>query len=186
MNTQESKGSSKFIQTTATTIENIVDKGAGKALGELLTSTEKVNVVEVKGKGGSRYDPGTKTIYWNPKRAIVTTNGTKLSPASGLNHEADHAADAIKDPIGHAARTNTPDPNYDNAEEKRVIQGSEQSTSFLLGETKQGQTTRTDHDAVQIIITKDPMSTKGKTINLPGTLPPVIIKSKPKKNHESD
>jgi hypothetical protein len=120
---------------------------------------------------------------------IITTNGTKLSPASVLNHEADHAADAIKDPSGNSKRANIPDPKYSNAEEKRVIQGSEQSTAFLLGESKQGQVTRTDHSASAIIITADPMSTNGKVINLPGssiTLPPIIITAKPKTktNHE--
>ena len=181
--------SNKFIQTSATTIGNIVNSGAGKALGELLTSTENIKVVELKGKGISNYNAKTKTLSWNPKLGIVTTNGTKLSPASVLNHEADHAADAIKDPAGHKTRTNTADPNYGNAEEKRVIQGTEQTTSVLLGETTQGQVTRTDHTASAIILTNDPMSTNGKVINLPGastTLPPVIITVKPKAktNHE--
>ena len=179
--------SNKFIQTSATTISNILNSGAGKALGELLTSTENIKVVELKGKGISNYNPKTKTLSWNPKLGIVTTNGTKLSSASVLNHEADHAADAIKDPTGHATRTGTPDANYGNAEEKRVIQGTEQTTSFLLGETQQGQVTRTDHSASALLITNDPMSTNGTVINLSSTsttLPPVIIKSKPKANHE--
>jgi RHS repeat-associated protein len=179
--------SNKFIQISATTIGNIVNKGAGKALGELLTSTENIKVVELKGKGVSNYNSKTKTLSWNPKLGIVTTNGTKLSPASVLNHEADHASDAIKDPAGHAARASTPDANYGNAEEKRVIQGTEQTTSVLLGETKQGQVTRTDHSANAIIITNDPMSTDGKVINLSGTpetLAPVTINMKPKSNNE--
>ena len=52
----------------------------------------------IEGPKGEGHEPKTKTIYWNPKQGIVTTNGTKLSPASALNHEADHAADAIQNP----------------------------------------------------------------------------------------
>jgi len=182
-------GSNKFIQTTATTITNLVNNGAGAALGNLLTSTAKVKVVEVKGQGISSYDPNTQTLKWNPKLGIITNNGTKLSPASVLNHEADHAADDVKDPNAHSARSRTKNAQYNTAEEQRVEQGTEQSTSFLLGEIQLGQPTRTDHGISALLFTNDPMSTKGKIQYLPGaTLTPIIITSKPKKkiNHEAE
>ncbi|MDE3184758.1 MAG: hypothetical protein KGM16_15175 [Bacteroidota bacterium] len=179
--------SKKFIQTTATTITNLANKSIGKNLGYLLTSKEKINVVQIgnKDKEGSRYEPKTKTIYWNPKQGIVTTNGTKLSPASALNHEADHAADAIQNPAAHSIRENTPDANYGNAEEARVIKGSEQTTALGLGEIKEGQVTRTDHSASATIETNDPMSTTGTITPIGGMLSPVII-TIPKKNKEND
>ena len=40
---------------------------------------------------------------------------------------------------------NTPDAQYGNKEEKRVIAGSEQETAKKLGEIKEGEVTRTDH-----------------------------------------
>ena len=40
---------------------------------------------------------------------------------------------------------NTPDAQYGNKEEKRVIEGSEQETAKKLGEIKEGEVTRTDH-----------------------------------------
>ena len=183
--------SKKFIQIAASTIGNIINKGAGKALGQLLTSKEKIKVVELKGKEGSNYNYKTKTLSWNPQFGIITTNGTKLSPASVLNHEADHAADDLRDPSGHYLRSSTQIANYNTAEEKRVIQGSEKTTAFLLGETKDGQNTRADHSASAIIITNDPMSTSGSVTSFSSespTLPPIIItsKSKTKTNHEDD
>ena len=179
--------SNKFIQTTSKTIATLIDKSVGKNLGYLLASKEKIKVIKIgnKDKEGSRFEPKTKTIYWNPKQGIVTTNGTKLSPASALNHEADHAADAIQNPSAHAARENIPDLNYGNKEEARVIKGSEQTTALGLGEIKEGQVTRTDHSASATIETNDPMSTTGKITPIGGILPPVIINI-PKKNIEND
>ncbi|HVX92554.1 MAG TPA: M91 family zinc metallopeptidase, partial [Candidatus Dojkabacteria bacterium] len=175
-------GSEKFIQTVARTIQTLIDKGAGKTFGDLLTSSTNINVKEVKGKTASFYDSKTKTLNWNPKLGLVTQDGVRLSPATVLNHEGDHAADDIKDPSGHSQRRGTPDSKYDNAEEKRVIQGVEQITAFLLGEIKEGQVTRTDHTVLNLIITNDPLSTKGTDVPIPGAeLAPVIVTPKKKK-----
>jgi RHS repeat-associated protein len=180
-------GSSKFIQTTERTVLGMVDKGVGQNIANLAAGKEKVNVVEIdsKDKEGSRYDPKTNTISWNPNEGVVTTNGTKLSAATALEHEADHAQDALTDPQGHKARENTPDANYGNAEEARVIQGSEKTTALGMGEIKEGQVTRTDHSYSGTISTSDPLSTKGKVTLAPGTLPVIIVTPKShKKNNE--
>jgi hypothetical protein len=77
------------------------------------------------------YDPTTHTIHWDPHSALRTTSGASQSPALGLGHEVDHAVedDATREALGsHAVR------GYDNAEERRVIRGSEAIAAHTLGE----------------------------------------------------
>jgi hypothetical protein len=146
-----------------------------------------IHIVEINGKDkkGDRYDPSTNTIYWNPSEGLLTTNGTKLSAATALDHEGDHADDNLTDPEGHLVRANTPDANYDNAEEARVIKGSEQTDALGMGEIKKGQVTRTDHNSLGTIKTKDPLSTNGEVTPASGTLLPTItITPKPKKKKD--
>ncbi len=184
-------GSIQFIKTTRHAISSMLNKGVGHHIANLVAGKEKVNVVEINSKDekGNRFNPKTNTIYWNPKEGLETTNGIKLSAATALEHEADHANNALNDPKGHQLRQNTPDANYGNAEEARVIKGSEQMTAVGLGEIRDGQVTRTDHSYSGTITTNDPLSTKGLVTPAPGSvgaLVPVIIISKPhKKKNEN-
>ena len=132
----------------------------------LAVSTEKVNVVEQTGLELHFYDPSTKTIYWNPKLGIVTNENVALSPASALNHEADHALQNVTKTKQSEKDRGSYDKNYSNKEEKRVIQGSEQKVARQLGEIKQGQVTRKDHKAKVAFITNNPMSNKGTIVDL--------------------
>ena len=157
------KADPKFIQNVQHAILGMVNKGVGQNIANLAASNSKVNVVEIgdKDKIGSRYVPKTNTIYWNPHQGMVSTNGTKLSPATLLEHEADHATENINHPANYANRALVFAMNYHNAEEARVIQGSEQRTALGMGEIKPGQVTRTDHYAQFLIRTEDPLSTTG-------------------------
>ena len=103
----------------------------------------------------------------------------KLSPASVLNHETDHALVAVTNPTQHA-ETSKPgsDPQYDTKEEKRVITGSEQTTAKKLGEIKDGEVTRTDHDGTSYQTT-GPTTTQAAPIK-PVALQEVIVR--PQKN----
>jgi RHS repeat-associated protein len=180
-------GSSKFIQTTERTINGMVNKGVGQNIANLAAGKEKVNVVEInsKDKLGDRYNSKNNTIYWNPKQGILTTDGAKISPATALEHEADHAQSALADPKGFESRANTPDADYDNAEEARVIKGSEQTTALGMGEIKEGQVTRTDHSYSGKFETSDPLTTDGKVTLAPSNmLPPIIISVKPHKKKD--
>src|SRR5215469_4306921 len=68
------------------------------------------------------FDPSTSTIGWDPYSALRTTSGGRQSPALGLGHEVDHAVE----PSNVGARLSQEyDPTFDNAEERRVILGSE-------------------------------------------------------------
>jgi hypothetical protein len=77
------------------------------------------------------YDPNTHTIRWDPHSALRTAAGGRQSPALGLGHEVDHA---VHDGPREWQRAQTADPRYDNAEERRVITGSERHAARTLGE----------------------------------------------------
>lgn len=77
------------------------------------------------------YDPNTRTIRWDPHSALRTAAGGRQSPALGLGHEVDHA---VHDGLREWQRAHTSDPRYDDAEERRVITGSERHAAHTLGE----------------------------------------------------
>lgn len=84
------------------------------------------------------FDPNTNTIAWDPYSALRTTSGGRQSPALGLGHEIDHA---VENPRTENALRNRFDPRYDDAEERRVITGSETRAARFLHEG-----VRHDHD----------------------------------------
>ena len=77
------------------------------------------------------FDPNTNTIHWDPHSAMRTTLGGTQTPALGLGHELDHASFAPAREAKGAARY---DAIYDNAEERRVVTGSEAHAARTLGE----------------------------------------------------
>ena len=83
-------------------------------------------------RNDDHFDPNTNTIAWDPYSALRTTRGGRQSPALGLGHEVDHAVENVR--LADRLR-NTPDAHYDNAEERRVILGSEAHAARILGES---------------------------------------------------
>ena len=81
--------------------------------------------------GNDRYDAVSHTVYWDPYSALETTSGGRQSPALGLGHELDHAT-AAPSPLRAGQRRY--DFDYDNAEERRVVTGSETHAARTLGE----------------------------------------------------
>jgi hypothetical protein len=77
------------------------------------------------------FDPNTNTIAWDPYSALRTTRGGTQSPALGLGHEIAHAVESPAREWRLSARAL---PRYDNAEERRVIRGSERHAADTLGE----------------------------------------------------
>jgi hypothetical protein len=77
------------------------------------------------------YDPNTREIHWDPHSALATASGGRQSPALGLGHEVDHA---VHDGPREWQRSQTFDPRFDTAEERRVIMGSERHAAHTLGE----------------------------------------------------
>lgn len=92
---------------------------------------------------------------------MITNNGIEVSPATILNHEADHALQELYNPNQKKKDIKTHDAKYGNKEEKRVIEGTEQKTANKLGEIGDGEVTRTDHDGFGYE-TKGPTTTERK------------------------
>ncbi len=82
--------------------------------------------------GDDHFDPNTDTIAWDPYSALRTTRGGRQSPALGLAHEISHAVEA---PSREASLSAHVLARYDNAEERRVIRGSETEAARVLGES---------------------------------------------------
>ena len=95
---------------------------------------------------GSFFNSSLNTIFWDPFGGIITDNGFFLSPATVLNHEADHALRELTDPIQKKKDLMRIDVQYGNAEERRVIEGSEQRTAYKHGEIEEGEITRNNHN----------------------------------------
>jgi hypothetical protein len=88
--------------------------------------------LEIIHDGNDRYDPQTRTVYWDPKSALQTTDGGQQSPALGLGHEIAHATGNRRDT---AVLSNTTDGRYDNKEERRVIRNYESPAARELHES---------------------------------------------------
>jgi len=99
------------------------------------------------------FDPNTRTIRWDPHSALRTAAGGRQSPALGLGHEVDHA---VHDGPREWQRDNTFDKQYDTAEERRVITGSERHAARTLGEAVRhdhgGTTYRVDSPTALLLV----------------------------------
>lgn len=75
----------------------------------------------------------------------MTENGVLVSPITALAHELGHAAAYDKDKKSYLERKSTFDNEYDNKEERRVIEKTEQYAAQAHGELMQNQITRENH-----------------------------------------
>lgn len=89
--------------------------------------------LRINSHNNDSYDSITHTLHWDPSSALRTTQGGRQSPALGLGHEADHAT---MNRAGLIRGWNHPDRGYDDAEERRVICGSEAHAARTLGESR--------------------------------------------------
>ena len=87
--------------------------------------------LRINDRNDDHFDSSSNTIAWDPYSALRTTSGGTQSPALGLGHEVAHAIEAPKHEAGLAAQSVA---RYDNAEERRVICGSERHAAHTLGE----------------------------------------------------
>ena len=106
--------------------------GAERRLFERLESSARTFRLKVDSRGDDHFDPATGTIAWDPYSALRTTRGGTQSPALGLGHEIAHAVESPRVQAGLSALVR---PGYDNAEEARVIRGSERHAARMLGES---------------------------------------------------
>jgi RHS repeat-associated protein len=141
--------SEDFKKAFAQSVQHLNKHGASGMMAKLHASETVYNITETT--GGGFYDSNTRTIAWDPSTGALTDEGHILSPTTILNHEVDHALQHDQNPEQYLNDKNSPDPNYGNKEEKRVITGSEQDTAKKLGEIKEGDVTRTSHKGATLI-----------------------------------
>jgi hypothetical protein len=114
---------------------------SGQAAGNIAALERLDEVVYIKqpddGSNQMYYNPETKTIVWDAKSALETSDGGKQTPALGLGHEAEHALGILTGTADSLTPTND---GYTHAEERRVITGYESRAAIRLGEA-----TRTNH-----------------------------------------
>ncbi len=109
--------------------------GAGKNISELVKNSKyKVFVYHTEGISSTESYRGIAHIWWDSRAGIQTTDGGLQSPALQLEHEFDHARSRLIDLPSNLDRSKQYDAQYDNAEEKRVITGSEKDSAIRLGE----------------------------------------------------
>jgi hypothetical protein len=105
--------------------------GEERRLFERLADSPRHFHLAINHRDDDHFDPATNTVAWDPYSALRTTRGGTQSPALGLGHEIAHAVEAPAREYSLSARNL---PHYDNAEERRVIRGSERHAAHTLGE----------------------------------------------------
>jgi hypothetical protein len=149
----------EFVLYFKLATDHLVKKGVGGLFNEAKKAKETIHVVQAGEDDISEYDPETNTLSWNPLGGASLENAI-TSPATVLNHELDHGVHEVKNPEENKKLRETPDKNYTNKEEARVIKGSEQKTAVALGEIPKGTPTRTNHKGA-LYHTTSPTSTQG-------------------------
>jgi hypothetical protein len=109
----------------------LIRDGAERRLFDRLESSPRTFHLRLDRRGDDYFDPATDTIAWDPYSALRTTRGGRQSPALGLAHEIAHA---VESPRRQAELSSRVRARYDNAEEARVIRGSERHAARVLGE----------------------------------------------------
>ncbi len=102
----------------------------GRDLIERAETSRTPHRIVIDHHGRDAYLPWSHTIVWDPHSAMRVGNG-RQSPALGLAHELDHA---VQDPRRFDRLVNRSDPQFDNLEERRVIEGSERHLARTLHE----------------------------------------------------
>ncbi|MGH7737122.1 MAG: hypothetical protein ACREMP_04560 [Candidatus Tyrphobacter sp.] len=113
------------------------DPGERRLFDRLEHAHGRYFTLRVNDRNDDSFDPSTDTIDWDPHSAMRTSNGGRQSPTLGLGHEVDHAVESPRREAQLDARASV---RFDNAEERRVIRGSELHAARTLGEG-----TRDDH-----------------------------------------
>jgi hypothetical protein len=154
-------GENKFVRDAVNSL-NYISENDADIHGIIKKSAESTEIVKVKKGNTSYYNERKKTIIWSPKGLKVWDNSSgkevngRQSGALGLFHELGHFYRHIFLPKDFKEDYNTPDAQYNNVEERRVIEDYETPAADIL---KEG--TRNNHRGIPLN-TGDPTSTKTK------------------------
>ena len=150
--------SQEFKDKFTATIRYMNSKGTSGNMAKLEASENVYYINEAKSVYKTNFNAKTKTINWDPNHLVLTDEGILMSPATALAHEADHAQrydkvvrendDSAKKEYNDSIKPNS-DNQYSTKEERRVIQGAEQSAARKHGDINAKQTTRKNHKGTQ-------------------------------------
>ena len=150
--------SQEFKDKFTATIRYMNSRGTSGNLAKLETSENVYYINEAKSVYKTNFNAKTKTINWDPNHLVLTDEGILMSPATALAHEADHAQkydkvvrendNSAKKEYNDSIKPNS-DSQYSTKEERRVIQGAEQSAARKHGDINAKQTTRKNHKGTQ-------------------------------------
>ncbi|OWV06178.1 RHS repeat-associated core domain-containing protein [Fibrobacter sp. UWH3] len=132
------RSNQNFKNEFSTAIQYLNKGGVSGTFAWLQKRPEKIYIAKAANGEGSTidYDDDMKAIVinWNPNEALVFPEGTQ-SPALGVLHEGFHAKGFLKNPSLYMKRFLENDDQYDNKEERRVIEGPESWAAEKLGES---------------------------------------------------
>ena len=153
--------SQEFINKYEKARAYLIEKGCGDILEKLENSPVLFIIKEAK-NNDSHFNSKTNMIWWDPYSVTVTNEDKRLSPATTLNHEADHALQKLEmsEKEFEEKSKKGSDPDYGTVCDRLTIQGAEQRTALALGEIEEGEVTRKDHDAHAFESTDDPTKTR--------------------------
>ena len=121
--------------------------GGGEYLQKIATNPKlKVGIVETD--KNNRFD-SSGFIRFNPNAGLKLNDGSILSPATGLEHEAAHAFNMRTNKVDES-----PDIKYGTKEERNIIQGTELKTAKANSELPLKHKGRMKHSEGRWISTK--------------------------------
>ncbi|GAA5040215.1 hypothetical protein GCM10011506_40440 [Marivirga lumbricoides] len=145
----------EFVQQFFKAYNTLQENGVGENVRAIAENSKtQVNLYKADRSTSEGY-----SIWWNPEGGSKTDQGVVMSPATVLEHESDHRNHYDLKPEEHRKLQSQKLPGWTNAEEKRVITGSELRTSRALGEIPKNGVTRTNHKG-ETVITYGPTSNK--------------------------
>ncbi len=138
-----------FVENTIAAYNYNVRNGGGKNLYNAATNSDGIDIQIIQTNDRNSFGPAKAKyggneavelyIFFNPDRGKITSDGIETSPATALEHEADHAVLAEKNYRTYDDNTNKKsDKEYPNYEEERVGTGSESETAVANGEAPKG------------------------------------------------
>ena len=102
--------------------------------GNCIYENGTLKTILVEG-GYITFDSSSQPVYHFYLKDHLGNNRVVANASGEVEHEADHAWDDFNNHKEHLERAATPDSQYSNAEERRVIEGSERMTAKKNGES---------------------------------------------------
>lgn len=150
-----------FVQQFIQAFNYNIDNGGGDNI-RTEASNPKYQITLRKGND-NLFNRSEMRVSWNPLEAIEFNNGNRISAATALEHEFDHAVSYSNDPNAYISRRNTYDEVYRNMEERRVVRGSETKTALANSEIIGGVTRESyGKGGTRFIPTNSPISTSAR------------------------